>query len=140
MGYLYQIVTDKARFIAQLLDDETPARVSEDCDDKVLTYGEMQAAAEGNPNFRKRIDESIYGRCVLRVVDWFVLWHFKIGFVAWRDEPAESELFILCTMFFLVGHEGVQQFFLGDVAGFLDLFTGFVQEETVVVDVVIYFA
>ena len=55
-SYLYQIVTDKARFIAQLLDDETPARVSEDCDDKVLTYGEMQAAAEGNPNFRKRIE------------------------------------------------------------------------------------
>ena len=55
-SYLYQIVTDKARFIAQLLDDETPARVSEDCDDKVLTYGEMQAQAEGNPNFRKRIE------------------------------------------------------------------------------------
>lgn len=55
-SYLYQVVTDKARFIAQLLDDETPARVSEDCDDKVLTYGEMQAAAEGNDNFRKRIE------------------------------------------------------------------------------------
>ena len=53
---LYQVVTDKARFIAQLLDDETPARISEDCDDKVLTYGEMQAAAEGNDNFRKRIE------------------------------------------------------------------------------------
>ena len=55
-SYLYQVVTDKARFIAQLLDDETPARISEDCDDKVLTYGEMQAAAEGNDNFRKRIE------------------------------------------------------------------------------------
>ncbi len=55
-SYLYQVVTDKARFIAQLLDDETPARVSEDCDDKVLTYGEMQAQAEGNVNFRRRIE------------------------------------------------------------------------------------
>ncbi len=55
-SYLYQVVTDKARFIAQLMDDECPARVSEDCDEKVLTFGELQAAAEGNPNFKKRIE------------------------------------------------------------------------------------
>lgn len=55
-SYLYQVVTDKARFIAQLLDDKCPARVSEDCDDKVLTFAELQAAAEGNPKFRERID------------------------------------------------------------------------------------
>lgn len=57
-SYLYQTVTDKARFIAQLLDDECPARVSEDCDEKVLTFGEIQAAAEGNPDFRRRIELS----------------------------------------------------------------------------------
>lgn len=55
-SYLYQTVTDKARFIAQLLDDKCPARVSEDCDEKVLTFGEIQAAAEGNPDFRRRIE------------------------------------------------------------------------------------
>ena len=57
-SYLYQTVTDKARFIAQLLDDKCPARVSEDCDEKVLTFGEIQAAAEGNPDFRRRIELS----------------------------------------------------------------------------------
>ncbi len=57
-SYLYQVVTDKARFIAQLLDDECPARVSEDCDEKVLTYAELQAAAEGNPDFKTRIELS----------------------------------------------------------------------------------
>lgn len=57
-SYLYQTVTNKARFIAQLLDDKAPARVSEDCDEKVLTYGEIQAAAEGNPDFRRRIEVS----------------------------------------------------------------------------------
>ena len=57
-SYLYQTVTNKARFIAQLMDDKTPARVSEDCDEKVLTYGEIQAAAEGNPDFRRRIEVS----------------------------------------------------------------------------------
>ena len=55
-SYLYQTVTGKAKFIAQLLDDKTPARVSEDCDEKVLTFGEIQAAAEGNPDFKRRIE------------------------------------------------------------------------------------
>lgn len=57
-SYLYQTVTDKARFIAQLLDNKAPARVMEDCDEKVLTFGEIQAAAEGNPDFKKRIELS----------------------------------------------------------------------------------
>lgn len=55
-SYLYQTVTDKARFIAQLMDNKAPARVSEDCDEKVLTYAEIQAAAEGNPDFKRRIE------------------------------------------------------------------------------------
>ena len=55
-SYLYQTVTEKAKFIAQLLDDKCPARVSEDCDEKVLTFGEIQAAAEGNPDFKRRIE------------------------------------------------------------------------------------
>ena len=57
-SYLYQTVTNKARFIAQLMDDKAPARVSEDCDEKVLTYGEIQAAAEENPDFKRRIEVS----------------------------------------------------------------------------------
>ena len=57
-SYLYQTVTDKARFIAQLLDNNAPARVSEDCDEKVLSFAELQAAAEGNPEFKRRIELS----------------------------------------------------------------------------------
>lgn len=57
-SYLYQIVVDKARFIAQLLDGKCPARVSEDCDERVLTTAEIQAAAEGNPDFKRRIEVS----------------------------------------------------------------------------------
>ncbi len=30
--------------------------MSEDCDEKVLTFGEIQAAAEGNPDFKRRIE------------------------------------------------------------------------------------
>ena len=55
-SYLYQTVTDKARFIAQLWNDKCPARVMEDCDEKVLSYGELQAAAEDNPDLKIRIE------------------------------------------------------------------------------------
>jgi len=62
-SYLYQGVTDKARGIAQLWNDTNISRTSEDIDEKVLTFGELEAAAEGNPKLREyselknRIDE-----------------------------------------------------------------------------------
>jgi N12 class adenine-specific DNA methylase len=40
-SYLYSTVTNKARFIAQILDNDCPARVCEDMDEKVLTYAEI---------------------------------------------------------------------------------------------------
>ena len=39
------------------MDNKCPSRVCEDCDEKVLTYGEIQAAAEDNPDFRLRIEK-----------------------------------------------------------------------------------
>ena len=55
-SYLYSTVTNKARFIAQILDNECPARVSEDMDAKVLTYAEIQAIAAGDDDVRDRIE------------------------------------------------------------------------------------
>ena len=52
-SYLYQGVTDKARGIAQLWNDSNISRTSEDIDEKVLTFGELEAAAEGNPKLRE---------------------------------------------------------------------------------------
>ena len=52
-SYLYQGVTDKARGIAQLWNDTCVSRTSEDIDEKVLTFGELEAAAEGNPKLRQ---------------------------------------------------------------------------------------
>jgi hypothetical protein len=49
-------VTNKARFIAQILDNECPARVYEDLDEKVLTYAEIQAIAAGNSDIKERIN------------------------------------------------------------------------------------
>ena len=52
-SYLYQGVTDKARGIAQLWNDKCISRTTEDIDEKVLTFGELEAAAEGNPKLRQ---------------------------------------------------------------------------------------
>jgi hypothetical protein len=57
-SYLYSGVIAKAKFIAQVLDDENPARVCEDCDEKVLTFAEIQAIAAGNPEIKERIEVS----------------------------------------------------------------------------------
>jgi hypothetical protein len=57
-SYLYATVTNKAKFIAQLLDNEAPARVCEDCDEKVLTFSEIQAAASGRPEIQQHITKS----------------------------------------------------------------------------------
>jgi hypothetical protein len=51
-------VTNKARFIAQILDNESPARVSVDMDETVLTFAEIQAIAAGNPDIKRRIETS----------------------------------------------------------------------------------
>jgi hypothetical protein len=55
-SYLYQTVANKSRFIAQFLNNENVSRSMEDCDEKVLAYGEFQAQAEGNPEFRRFIE------------------------------------------------------------------------------------
>ncbi len=52
-SYLYQGVTDKARGIAQLWNDTCISRTSEDIDEKILTFGELEAAAEGDPRLRE---------------------------------------------------------------------------------------
>jgi N12 class adenine-specific DNA methylase len=55
-SYLYSTVCNKARFIAQILDNDSPARVCADVDEVVLTYAEIQAVAAGNPDIKKRIE------------------------------------------------------------------------------------
>ena len=52
-SFLYQTVLNKAKFISQILDNDIPARVCEDADEKVLSFGEILAVAEGNPLFKE---------------------------------------------------------------------------------------
>ncbi len=48
-SYLYQLVENKQRFIAQIMTSKTPLRAAEDVDETALNYAEIKALASGNP-------------------------------------------------------------------------------------------
>lgn len=54
-AYLMGIITNKAKFINQIMTSKDPVRVSEDIDETVLTYSQMQAIASGDPMIIEKI-------------------------------------------------------------------------------------
>lgn len=48
-AYLYQLVENKQKFIAQIMTSKTPLRAAEDVDETALNYAEIKALATGNP-------------------------------------------------------------------------------------------
>ena len=48
-AYLYQLIENKQKVVAQIMTSKTPVRVAEDIDDSVLNYAEIKALATGNP-------------------------------------------------------------------------------------------
>lgn len=48
-SYLYQLVENKQKFIAQIMTSKTPVRIAEDVDETALSYAEIKALATGNP-------------------------------------------------------------------------------------------
>jgi N12 class adenine-specific DNA methylase len=48
-SYIYQLVENKQRFIAQIMTGKTPVRMAEDIDETALSYAEIKALATGNP-------------------------------------------------------------------------------------------
>lgn len=48
-AYLYQLVENKQKFIAQIMTSKSPVRVADDIDETVLSYSEIKALATGNP-------------------------------------------------------------------------------------------
>ena len=53
-AYLYQLVENKQKFIAQIMTSKAPVRVADDVDETALSYSEIKALATGNPlNYRE---------------------------------------------------------------------------------------
>ena len=48
-AYLYQLVENKQKFIAQIMTSKAPARIAGDVDETALSYSEIKALATGNP-------------------------------------------------------------------------------------------
>jgi hypothetical protein len=48
-SYIYQLVENKQKFIAQIMTSKTPVRIADDVDETVLSYSEIKALATGNP-------------------------------------------------------------------------------------------
>ena len=48
-AYLYQLVENKQRFVAQVMTSKTPVRAADDVDETALSYSEIKALATGNP-------------------------------------------------------------------------------------------
>ena len=48
-AYLFQLVENKQKFIAQIMTSKAPVRAAEDVDETALSYSEIKALATGNP-------------------------------------------------------------------------------------------
>lgn len=48
-AYVYQLVENKQKFIAQIMTSKAPVRVADDVDETALSYSEIKALATGNP-------------------------------------------------------------------------------------------
>jgi hypothetical protein len=48
-AYLYQLVENKQKFIAQIMTSKSPVQVADDIDETALSYSEIKALATGNP-------------------------------------------------------------------------------------------
>lgn len=58
-AYLYQLVENKQRFIAQIMTSKSPVRSAEDVDETALSYAEIKALATGNPHIKEKMDLDI---------------------------------------------------------------------------------
>lgn len=58
-SYNWQLIENKAKFIAQVMTSKLPAWSCEDVDESVLSYAEVKALATGDPRIKKKMDLDI---------------------------------------------------------------------------------
>lgn len=58
-AYLYQIIENKQKFIAQVMTSKSPMRSADDIDETALSYAEIKALASGNPLIKEKMDLDI---------------------------------------------------------------------------------
>ena len=55
-AYMFQLVENKQKFIAQVMTSKSPVRSAEDIDETALSYAEIKALATGNPHIKEKMD------------------------------------------------------------------------------------
>lgn len=55
-AYLWQIIENKQRFIAQIMTSKSPVRSADDVDEATLSYAEIKAIATGNPLIKEKME------------------------------------------------------------------------------------
>ena len=55
-AYMFQLVENKQKFIAQVMTSKSPARSAEDIDETALSYAEIKALATGNPHIKEKME------------------------------------------------------------------------------------
>jgi len=58
-AYLMQIITNKQKFIGQLMSGDNSVRSCEDLDGRAMNYAEMQALCSGDPKIKEKIQGEI---------------------------------------------------------------------------------
>ncbi|MDD2649411.1 MAG: helicase-related protein, partial [Eubacteriales bacterium] len=55
-SYMFQMLETKQKFISQIMNSKSPARVGNDVDDAALNYAEIKALASGNPRIKEKME------------------------------------------------------------------------------------
>ena len=55
-SYMWQLVENKQKFIAQIMTSKSPVRSAEDIDETALSYAEIKALATGNPYIKEKME------------------------------------------------------------------------------------
>ena len=58
-SYMWQLLENKQKFIAQVMTGKSPVRSCEDVDDTALSYAEVKALATGNPHIKEKMEMDI---------------------------------------------------------------------------------
>ncbi|MCD8090174.1 MAG: N-domain protein, SNF2 family [Clostridiales bacterium] len=84
-AYLYQIVENKQKFIAQIMTSKSPARSAEDVDEATLNYAQIKAIAAGDPKIREKMDLDIE------------VTKLRTLFADWQNEKRDMQSFLLTS-------------------------------------------
>jgi len=98
-GYIWQLLENKAGFIAQIMNGDVTDREVEDIGDTVLTFSEIKGLASGNPKIMQKIVlDTEYSRMNALRSSWLSSLHALRQDIRYRLIQMESDLNYLTAL------------------------------------------